>query len=190
VASEKSRATEARFAAFMRQAGPVRGAVDNAVIGPSGGGVNTAVAHYTVPAADAALLSGGEAFEAFAHGGFSTGGTAPTLMMFTLYWNGVGGSSLCSLTVPAAGLWANAASAGWSVKCHVTFVSATEAETTIELNWRTATGVAASVTWTSTQNQAGLTTSGDRDLTLAFQFTPGAAGHSLTVKGARIWREA
>ena len=186
--STKSEVTEGRVSNLYRRHGPTGSSVDNSPI-TNVAGTNIAVTHLTVSAADAAALAGDEIFKGHAHGTFTSGAGAPTDIRFTVFWNGIGGTQLCQLIIPAAGLWANAAGVGWDLDIDISFASPTEAECTIKLWWHTVGGVGGSISWFQVGNATGLSTAGARDITLAYQCTS-ASTMSLGTKGARIWREA
>jgi hypothetical protein len=127
-------------------------------------------------------VEAGTSFPFRGSGSFSTGGVAPASAIFFLYWGGIGGTIIGSLAVPAAGLWINAAGQGYIVEGEVNWIDAATAEVSMELRWRTAAGVGASVTWHSVIKTAGLSTSGAQNLSMAFQWgaNPGTLISDIT----------
>jgi len=188
MSSSKAYATEQRLSALVRQAGPVLGMLDGSPPYTGTAGNNVAVTHYTIPASAAAALALGHHYRGRVNGTFSTGAGAPTDVTFTAFFNGIGGGQLAALSVPGAGLWANATAAGWDLEFDVHFLSGTEAETTIRLWWHTAAGVAGSVSWFTVGNNSTLTSGGSRDITLAYKCTS-ASSMSLNAKAGRVWPE-
>ncbi len=180
--SDKTYALWDRFDVLEDAIGPVpcgTGYSDITATGP------TAIDHLTVPGGTCAASV---KYAVDAWGTFTFGATPPVTALFCLYWGGTGGTVLVQLDIPAAGLWANASGQGWTLTGSVAWESATVATARLNLGWRTAAGVANSISWHVTSRVTGLTSGTDKDLTLAWGWVSGSA--TLTVRACHISRAA
>ncbi|HEY6493317.1 MAG TPA: hypothetical protein VIZ43_08600 [Trebonia sp.] len=184
--SPKAYATEARLNALVAATGPVPAKVTVGNITAAG---PTELTALTVPAS---TLAAGVKWTIEFSGYFSTGGTPPGSVTWTVNWgpvgNAISGAQIASLAIPGAGLLTSASNLGCRVRCTVWGKSATSTGTVLEVGWHTATGVAGSVSWFATANNTGLTGNVNRDLDLAFAYT--GSGVTLTTDAVQIARAA
>ncbi|HVB42289.1 MAG TPA: hypothetical protein VNF47_06210 [Streptosporangiaceae bacterium] len=141
----------------------------------------------TVPGED---VEAGASYQIHASGSFSTGTTVPSSATFTVFWGGTAGTSIGGLAVPAAGLWASSSGSAWILNAEINWISTTEAETSVVLHWHTASGVSGSVTWHAVALTTGLSTTGNENLSLAFQWGSAPAGTSIVCDIERTGRVA
>lgn len=147
---------------------------------------NFSLGFITVPAHD---VETGAVYHGHAQGNFSTGTSVPSSAAFTVYWGGVSGTSLSTLTIPGT-LGASISSAGWFADFEVTWLSVTEAACRLTIGWHTGAGVSNSVLWFFTNDITGLDTTVDQSLSLGFSWGSAPAGTVLSTLACRIGRLA
>lgn len=186
MSSPKAQATENRLNALYAAIGPVPAITSVSNITANG---PTEIGALTIPAS---TLAAGVKWTIEYSGYFSTGGTPPGSVTWTVNWGPVGtatsGAQIATLAIPAAGLLTSASSLGCWVRCTVWGKSATSTATSLRVGWHTATGVSGSAQWFSNANNTGLTGNLDRDLDLAFAYA--GSGMTLATDAVHIARAA
>jgi hypothetical protein len=145
----------------------------------------TALGTLTVPRGD---VENGAAYTIHASGSVTTGNPAPSSATFTLFWGGIGGTTIATLAIPT--LNANLSSAGWFLDVEIDWISTTESEVTLKVGWHTANAVANTVEWFSIATTTGLATNAAKDLVFAFQWGSAPGGQTLQCDIVRFGRLA
>lgn len=178
---DKAAAVEGRLDALITQAGPEP--ANTAAADITATGVKS-VDFKTVPGGTAAA---GVLYSGMAFGTVTNGASAPTSIVFYLYWGGIAGVQILQFSLPAAGLVAGASNLGWKVTWDVAWQSATEATAVMEVFWHTGSGPGNSQPWLVTSDTTGLATSADENLTLAASWG-GGSGTTIHTHASHITR--
>lgn len=182
--SDKAYSTEARFNAFMDQAGPVPATVGQSPVTTTG---LHALAFLPIRGG---IISGGERFKAKSIGTFNIPGLpSPSAVDFFCYWRGVAGDQIADLSVPTAGITGPLVNLGYVCRFEAIWQSATELAVELNLDWHESAGASGSKRYFTTKDVTGLSTAATNNLTLAFSFT-GAALMTLTPFASYVDRVA
>jgi hypothetical protein len=145
----------------------------------------TSIGFLNIPAGD---VVAGACYECFAAGSYTTGTSVPSGATFGIYWGGVAGTAL--VTISPVSIATSASAAGWFIRAEVLWLSATAAFVNCELGWHTAAGVTGSTVWFAYGNVSGLTTSSGENLSLGFTWGSAPASTSLFCAASRVGRIA
>jgi len=144
----------------------------------------TSLQSYTVPANDPAA---GAIYNIYGYGVYSDTGT-PTLT-FTLYWGGVGGTSLATFT--SAALGSGVTNVPFVYEATLTFRSTTSAVANLNMNLgTTAAGASASYVATPSAPTTGLTTTAASALTVGVTWSAASASNTISLLGGFVERVA
>lgn len=145
----------------------------------------TAIGFRTIPSGDPVA---GASYQIHASGTFTLSSTPTNPPTFSVFWGGIAGTQIASLQIPAGDMPAGAVTAaGWFADAEVNWTSATATEVTLTVGWHSGNGVGASLQRFTVIDTTGLSTSGNHNLSLAFQW--GTLGSpSLTTNVCRIGR--
>lgn len=129
--------------------------------------------HRSIPANDVVT---GSRYHITAWGTYTTGGSAPTGATFSVYWGGIAGTLINSVSPPSVA--GSQSGQIWSLEADVWWSAAGTAWVRIALDWSASGGPSRVVTAAAA---AGLITSSAENLTLAFGWGSVPGGQSLAI---------
>lgn len=146
---------------------------------------NSSLGFMTVPAGDVVQ---GSTYEGHASGSFDTGSSVPSSATFRVYWGGIAGTIIASAAMPV--IPANASGLSWFMDFEANWMSTTEVEVTLTVGWRSGAGISNSQVYYVVAQATGLSTGGNENLSMAFQWGSAPGGQQLLCDVSRLGRIA
>ena len=148
--------------------------------------VLTSAGFTSVPGGD---VQAGTSYDIHASGSYATGASAPSGITLGIYWGGIGGTAIATLSPPGP-IGTNLSGVNWYLDAEVNWRSATEVQVTLVVGWRNASGVGNSTFLYVVTDTTGLSTTGSENLSVGVQWGSAPTGTSFNCDICRIGRVA